>query len=132
TKLDKGQSAVLRARPGHQKETKAPLWEVLMGKSDSLRSFVRAAPDRAVPAEGWAHLMDKQRCTAVAVDGFGKSHVDELRLDADGRLVIRRSQAGLPLPGQGLRFWLHFVDGSGPGGAPTHPQGELGPPAAPG
>lgn len=126
-KLEKGQSAALRARPSHQKEAKAPLWEVLLGKSDSLRSFVRAAPDRAVPAEGWAHLMDRQRCTAIAVDGFGKAHADELRLDDDGRLMIRRSPAVLPLTMKGLRFWLHFVDVPVQVGAVTSPQAMMAP-----
>src|SRR5262249_62246796 len=57
-RLEKGQSAVLTARPGHQKEAKSPLWEGLTGKTDRLRSFVRAAPDRATPAEGLGHPMD--------------------------------------------------------------------------
>ena len=46
--------------------------------------------------------MDRQRCTAVAVEAFGKGHADELRLDADGLLLISRKAAVLPLTTKGL------------------------------
>ena len=72
------------------------------------------------PAEGWAHVMDSQRATAVAVSGFGDETRDYIDVSADGRLRIRRD-----FPGGGersLHFWLHFVTMPVQVGAATSPQ----------
>jgi hypothetical protein len=71
------------------------------------------------PAEGWAHVMDKQRATAIAIAGFGETR-DRIEVSADGRLRIRRD-----FPGGGqrtLHFWLHFVTMPVQVGAATSPQ----------
>ncbi len=126
TTLNRGQSALLRARPTHPRLGGHP-WEVHTGRGAALRPFVLPPPGRNEPAEGWAHLMDRQRCTALAVDRFGRASEDEIRLDADGRLRLRR----LPARGAGglnaFRFWLHFVDMPVQIGALTSPQSMLAP-----
>jgi hypothetical protein len=71
-------------------------------------------------AEGWAHVMDKQRATAIAIAGFGEEIRDRIEVSADGRLCIRRD-----FPGGGersLHFWLHFVTMPVQVGAATSPQ----------
>jgi hypothetical protein len=71
-------------------------------------------------AEGWAHVMDKQRATAIAVAGFGDETRDRIEVSTDGRLRIRRD-----FPGGGeraLHFWLHFVTMPVQVGAATSPQ----------
>jgi dienelactone hydrolase len=107
TTLTKGQSALLRGR--------AARWEVLSGRVEDLAPLV-VSTSRSPPAEGWAHLMDRQHCTAVAVASFGRAGTDEIQLDADGRLRLRRQGA------LSLRFWLHFVDMPVQVGALTSPQ----------
>ena len=71
-------------------------------------------------AEGWAHIMDKQRATAIAVAGFGAESRDRIEVSADGRLLIRRDFAR---GGErSLHFWLHFVTMPVQLGAATSPQ----------
>jgi len=77
-------------------------------------------------AEGWAHLMDKQRCTAVAVADFGRRVGDSIQLDADGRMRLDRG-ANLWAEPRSLRFWLHFVDAPVQVGALTSPQSMMAP-----
>ena len=40
--------------------------------------------------EGWAHLMDRERCLAVAVAGFGVESEDSLFFSAEGHVHIER------------------------------------------
>jgi hypothetical protein len=115
--LRPGESAVLRA---------GPPWATLVGRAGTLRPYVVASADgRALPAEGWAHVMDRQRCTAVAVDGFAAGPGAEIVVDADGRLRLWRSFAR-PGPKR-LTFWLHFVGMPVQVGAATSPQAMLAP-----
>jgi hypothetical protein len=74
----------------------------------------------AKPAEGWAHVMDKQRATAIAVAGFGEETRDRIEVSADGHLLIRRDFAGGSE--RTLHFWLHFVTNPVQLGAATSPQ----------
>jgi hypothetical protein len=71
-------------------------------------------------AEGWAHVMDKLRATAIAVAGFGAEARDRIEVSADGRVLIRRdfSRGGE----RSLHFWLHFVTIPVQVGAATSPQ----------
>ncbi|MGL4549699.1 MAG: hypothetical protein ACRC33_00820 [Gemmataceae bacterium] len=70
------------------------------------------------PFEGWAHAMDRTRCTAVSVEGFGPG--DEVVIGADGGLRLAKR-------GKRLRFWLHFVPMPPHVGAVTSPQAMLAP-----
>jgi hypothetical protein len=132
--LRSGQSARMRAGfLGRTPPADAPLWETLVGPAAALKPYVVApADERASPAEGWMHVMDRTRCTAVAVADFAApGQESEMTIDADGRLQIWRSFS----PGDGvaprgpkrLSFWLHFVGMPVHVGAATSPQSMLAP-----
>jgi penicillin amidase len=104
-----------------------PSWSVLRGPAGKLERYVDGPADRPdlVP-EGWAHVMDRERCTAVAVDAFARRSRDRLDVDATGRLVIGREfghESTPPRPGRKeLTFWLHVVPFPPHVGAVTSPQ----------
>src|SRR5262249_49784896 len=110
-RLRAGETAVLRQE--------GPRWRTLVGKSGSAEPYVVSSPT-AGRAEAWAHVMDTQRCTAVALADFAKSD-GEIAIDADGRLRLHRQGT------KQLRFWLHFVSMPVHVGAATSPQAMLAP-----
>ena len=128
--LRPGQAAVLRGRPF---SGEGPRWETLVGPADRPRPYVVAPPgERTADAEGWAHVMDRQRATAVAVAGFADpGQQGEIAVGADGRLRLEKQfgQAGAPVPPgpKKLTFWLHFVPMPVQVGAATSPQAMLAP-----
>ncbi len=132
--LRKGKSAQLRAGSlGRTADAARPAWMTLLGDRNQLSPYVIAPPRRNVaPAEGWAHVMDRERCTAIAMAGFAEAGQESaIQIDADGRLVLRRTLAreDLPVP-RGLKqltFWLHFVPLPVQVGAATSPQAMLAP-----
>jgi hypothetical protein len=112
----------------------APAWTVRQGKPDSLSTFAVAPKEGlgSAPAEGWAHVIDRSRCTAIAVAGFGRGRGtrDQIKVDAKGRVQLRRSfdRAGEPVKGlKMLKFWFHFVTTPVQVGAATSPQAMLAP-----
>ncbi len=107
--LRKGQRATLIGEPQS--------WRVLVGGDP----YVTGKSGRA---EGWAHVMDRERCTAVAVEDFGRRQ-DRIEAGADGRLQIWRETAGAGP--KTLVFWLHFVSIPVQVGAATSPQAMLAP-----
>ena len=116
--LQPGESAVLRA---------GPPWATLVGRPGALRPYVLAPPERRTQAaEGWAHVMDKERCTAVAVAGFAAGPGAEIVVGADGRLRLWCPFAPAAGPKR-LTFWLHFVGMPVQVGAATSPQAMLAP-----
>jgi hypothetical protein len=84
------------------------------------------AAGREQRAEGWAHVMDRRRATAVAIGDFADPE-GSIETWADGRLRIRRDH----LDGirKSLTFWLHFVDMPVQIGAATSPQSMMRPPS---
>ena len=105
----------------------ATAWEIVkQDKPTSLLSFARSLPASPGKAEGWAHVMDSNRCVAVAVDRFGTAQRDSIRIDGEGRVVLSREfgkDAGKPAGGpKSLRFWFHFVPTPVQVGAVTSPQ----------
>jgi hypothetical protein len=124
TTLKKGQSAVLRSGP---LDKNRPGWQVLVGPTKAPTPFVVMLPDHPSKAEGWAHVMDRQRCTAVAVADFAqeKQH-SEIAVDADGRLRCEREFDGKAAK-KTLTFWLHFVSMPVQQGAATSPQSMMNP-----
>jgi hypothetical protein len=115
--LKKGQTTVLRSGSGAK-------WETLLGPSGALKPYVVAGRD-AGKAEGWAHVMDRQRCTAVAVADFAAAGQEgEIGVDADGRLQLWKQ---FPSGGKKITFWLHFVGMPVHVGAATSPQAMLAP-----
>jgi hypothetical protein len=138
TALGPAQVAVFRASPraragGAEKrgEQAAP-WEVTRGVEGKMAPYVVGLADDARPVEGWAHVMDEQVCTAVAVDRFGQEAVDRIEISADGRLRLWREfdEGGLAKPNQRKTFifWLHFVPSPPQIGAVTSPQSMQSPP----
>ena len=130
--LRKGEAAALRAGRGPKAKADKPAWETLLGPAKALRPYVVALPDERRSAEGWAHVMDRQRCTAIAVEGFAEAGQEaELTVDADGRLRIWRTFAVRERPAprgtKRLSFWLHFVSMPVQVGAATSPQAMLAP-----
>ena len=89
-----------------------------------MKPYVVAGRD-PVKAEGWAHVMDRQRCTACAVAGFAQRGAGEITAGADGLLRIVRTPAGAGV--KQLRFWLHSVTMPVQVGARTSPQAMLAP-----
>lgn len=108
--LKKGQRATLTA--GAVK-TGMPLWAIDLDGEPY-------AGGMKLPVEGWAHVMDKQRAIAIAVDEFADGRKDSIAVSSEGHLAIRRD-----FPGGGdrnLKFWLHFVSMPVQIGAATSPQ----------
>jgi len=100
------------AQPGE------PQWLVLLNEA------VYASGIKTI-AEGWTHVMDKERATAVAVESFGNPWNDHIQVSANGNLEIRRSLT--TRNPRTLHFWLHFVAMPVQIGAATSPQAILSP-----
>ena len=113
-------------------------WRIARGRAEPLP--VEAAGERkdsaGSPPEGWVHVMDHRRCTAMAVADFGRpsaAALDRFEIDATGLLRFERQFR--PAEGSGplkplarrLRFWLHFVTMPVQVGARTSPQAMLAP-----
>jgi hypothetical protein len=123
----------LRLRAGRAPglpEPDAP-WEVTKAVNKTASPYARAVSKTSASAEGWAHVMDRSRCTAVAVADLGRSTYDEIACSASGALTLRRRFAGPGAasgkPSKSLRFWLHFVSMPVQIGAATSPQAMLAP-----
>jgi hypothetical protein len=124
TTLKKGQSAVLRSGPVVNDR---PGWQVLVGPTKAPTPFVVMPPGQPSKAEGWAHVMDRERCTAVAVAYFAQDRQhSEIAVDADGRLRCEREFDGKTAR-KTLTFWLHFVSMPVQQGAATSPQSMMNP-----
>ena len=83
----------------------------------------------AGPSEGWAHVMDLKRATAVAIADFARFAPvarDAIDVSPEGRLRIRRDFSGGRE--KSVTFWLHFVDMPVQVGAATSPQSMKQPP----
>jgi hypothetical protein len=129
------QMALMRA--GRFNDTDLP-WETLTGRDDptlpnALTPYV-VAPKRtgSPPAEGWAHVMDRERCTAVAVADFAADKQrSTISTNSRGELQVGRvfapDGAAPPRGLKKLRFWLHFVSMPVHVGALTSPQAMLAP-----
>jgi hypothetical protein len=109
-----------------------PAWEVLLGPAGGLRPYVTAPLAPTAPkAEGWAHVMDQQRCTALALADFADADQEsEITVDANGRLQLWKqfAKSGAVPPGtKKITFWLHFVTMPVQVGAATSPQAMLAP-----
>jgi hypothetical protein len=105
-------------------------WIVERGEQKSLRPYV-APPGAGSPAaEGWGHLMDAKRATAVAMADFANGTSDTMEFGADGALQLRREfpAAQNPATPKRLAFWLHVVASPPQWGAATSPQSMLAPP----
>jgi hypothetical protein len=111
-----------------------PWWRVSTGRTGALTPLVEQPKGQEqATVEGWAHVMDKTRCTAIAVERFSFDGAqDRIEISAEGRLRLARDFAPADRrPERGKkswRFWLHFVDMPVHVGAATSPQSILFPP----
>jgi hypothetical protein len=122
TTLSKSQRAELIADDrGKQR------WAVNTGDDKKTSPFVVPTADSKTLAEGWAHVMDDHRCTAVAVADFGRGVRDEISANGAGELVLRRTWPKGTKGRKALHFWLHFVDAPVQVGALTSPQSMMAP-----
>ena len=110
----------------------AAAWRMLRGTAKASRAFVVSNPVGPVRAEGWVHLMDRKRCLALAVDGFGREHLESIQATAEGAVRVRRVFASRK-PGaanrKSFRTWLHFVGFPPQQSAATSPRHMQTPPA---
>ena len=87
-------------------------WQVLRGVAGNVQPFMVAA-EGAPAAAGWAHIMDRKRCLAIAFDRFGEQGEERLGLAADGRLSAWKqfptARQDPPAFTRRWRCWLHFV-----------------------
>jgi hypothetical protein len=114
-------------RPGWQMELRAERsadypWRVLRGEAGELRPMETAPFNSSAPAEGWAHVMDRRRCLALAIGEFSKQGDEQLTVDADGTITAWRNFAADAGREKALRSWFHFVTFPHQLGAATSPQ----------
>lgn len=106
-------------------------WVVRKGPEGNLTPFAVAPRPDAAAAEGWAHVMDDSRATAVALARFGRGSRDRIDIGTDGRVSITREFAGAgaaPATGaKALTCWFHFVAMPVQVGAATSAQAALAP-----
>jgi len=103
-------------------------WQVLRGKADGLEPFVfgpKRSDGHARP-EGWAHVMDRKRCLAIAIDGLAREAEDRLAVSAEGTVQLHRQfrtgEASAWVGAKRLRFWMHCVPFPPQQTAATSPQ----------
>jgi hypothetical protein len=133
--LEQGQSGVLRSVSAVSdiERERSRSWEVLRGARGKLEPFVSSpmTDDERLPAEGWAHVMDRTRCLAVALDRFGHEGDDSIVVTAEGSVTLTRrfldGAAAGPDATRRMRFWLHFVGFPPHQTAATSPQSMLAP-----
>jgi hypothetical protein len=114
-----------------------PHWVIRHGTAEKLQDLASARTVDPIPPEGWVHVMDRRRCTAMAVADFGRlgpAILDRFEVHAGGHLVFEREflhgktgQTAAQEPKKTLRFWLHFVPAPVQVGAVTSPQSMLAP-----
>ncbi len=121
--LKKGETATMEAWNTYPPKVRERFWETRVGA----RPYV-IPPNLETRSEGWAHAMDRERCTALAVEMFGRLPVGhpgivsaEMSVGAEGAMrFITRGKVR-------TRFWLHFVPTPVHVGALTSPQAMLSP-----
>lgn len=87
-------------------------WQVLRGVAGNVQPFMVAAQGSPAAA-GWAHIMDRKRCLAIAFDRFGEQGEERLGVAADGRLSAWKqfptARSDTKTFTRRWRCWLHFV-----------------------
>ena len=109
--LRPGQEAELLAGPLTKSNEDGPLWEIRRRDHDSVKPFA-LGPKRSAsrPVEGWAHVMDRKICLALAMDAFARDTRDRISAAADGRVTVwREYDPASKAKKKRLRLWLHFV-----------------------
>jgi hypothetical protein len=118
-------------------------WAIRKGSHCTLLLEAAGEKGSGRELEGWVHVMDRTRCTAMAVADFGKPSrsqgtLDRFQIEAEGLLRFeRRFRPEQPEPRSGanprlpmkksVRLWIHFVPMPVQVGAKTSPQAMLAP-----
>ncbi|MDR3619282.1 MAG: hypothetical protein P4L85_08025 [Paludisphaera borealis] len=129
--LRSGEVLAFEGRPAPRSGESGPRWLMEQGGASGLKPFAVATPtDRA--AEGWVHVMDSTRCSAIAVADFARSGPDRFTIEAGGRVELERrfnvpAAPDQPRTSKILRFWIHVVPTPVQVGAVTSPQAMLAP-----
>ena len=90
-------------------------WQVFRGRGEKREPLVFGSRQTAAqaPPEGWAHVMDRHSCLALALHEFSQHGEDLIQLAAEGRVRIQRTFRNQREQGEAspkrLRFWMHFV-----------------------
>ncbi len=129
--LRKNEVLTLLGRPAGAATPDIPRWVIEQGQNEARTEFARAAAN-APPPEGWIHLMDHARCSALAVADFANAWVDRFRVESSGRMEFERRYETAPASPKStrhktLKFWLHVVPMPVQIGAVTSPQAMLSP-----
>jgi len=108
TALRPGQEAELSAGPP---SADSHPWKVLRSDPDKLTPFALGAKQTVAPrVEGWAHVMDRKNCLALALDAFGRDAHDRISVTADGKVTVWREYSPAKnVRRKRLHVWLHFV-----------------------
>jgi hypothetical protein len=114
-----------------------PSWVIRHGTADKSDVIAMMRQEIGTEPEGWVHVIDKRRCTAMAVAEFGRAvpaALDRFEFHGNGRsrferrFLTEKIGQGTPRnPIKTLRFWLHFVSTPVQVGAVTSPQSILAP-----
>ena len=105
---------------------RGPAWKTLRGPASSMKPFFVGPADSLENAEGWAHVMDRRKCLAVAISSFGETTNDRIHITADGSVTLERrypENSDIHFNGpKRFHFWIHFGHFSPQKGAATSPQ----------
>jgi hypothetical protein len=115
--LGPGQEAELNAGPSmaaaNHREDEAHSWTILRrdkNKASPRPLALGAKEARASRVEGWAHVMDRKNCLALAIDGFARDTHDRIIAASDGKVALwREYPPGKKAARKRLHLWLHFV-----------------------
>jgi penicillin amidase len=105
-----------------------PFWGTFRGPRGKLEPYVVGPLHDPTLLEGWVHVMDRERCSAIALDAIGDRCLDRVEVESEGRVKISRDFAtsrkdALPESGRKqLKFWWHVVPFPPHVGAVTSPQ----------
>lgn len=113
TSLYQGQEAEMSAEPWGTKAAASddPAWKILRGERGLMLPFaVGAKRPVASRIEGWAHVMDRKNCLALAVEDFAKTAHDRISINSDGDVTLwREYDPTQKVERKSLRLWLHLV-----------------------
>lgn len=129
--LRDAESLTFMGRPATQSDDRLPRWIVEQGGMHGRKPFATAVPGDRAP-EGWIHLMDRTRCSALAVADFAVFATDRILVEPTGRIELERRFTKTIPPRtsshhKSMRFWLHVVPMPVQVGAVTSPQAMLAP-----
>jgi hypothetical protein len=131
TRLETGSKSQKAASPRSSERG----WQILRGRADDLWpvAVCRSARLSDPIPEGWAHVMDRRRCLALAVGEFGHpAGGDQIEVTAEGAVRVWRSFDREPREKAStskiLRTWWHFVRFPPQQSAATSPQTMQSPP----